>query len=135
MDISLGIVNTFQVNTSVVFWKSEVCVGEEVAFQISLSAASDAMISALPIHSISIAFSQGHTSILIHHNVSPHSEQVRLVPLGRVQGEDPVEVGVHLRWRPGDLVILTGTFISDVPGVFNVRVFLPFFHARVVLMA
>ncbi|KAH0829099.1 Gryzun, putative trafficking through golgi-domain-containing protein [Lanmaoa asiatica] len=107
-------------NTSVVFWKPDVRVGEEAAFQISLAAPSDAMISALPIHSISILFSEGYTPIVIHHDASTHSEPVRLVPLGQIRGEKPVEVRGHLRWRPGDQIVLTGTLVSDVPGVFSV---------------
>ena len=121
-----------------VFWKPDVRVGEEAAFQILLAAPPDAMISSLPIHSISILFSEGHTPIVIHHDASPHSEQVRLVRLGQIRGEDPIEVEVHLRWRPGDQIILTGTLASDVPGVFSVRVFPPlffFFYSRNVLMA
>lgn len=111
-------------NTSVVFWRSDIRVGEEAAFQISLAAPSDATISALPIHSISILFSEGHTPIIIHHDASTHSESVRLVRLGRTGGEKPVEVGAHLRWRPGDQIILTGALASDAPGVFSVRDFL-----------
>ncbi|KAG8221229.1 glutathione transferase omega-1 [Butyriboletus roseoflavus] len=107
-------------NTSVVFWRPDVRVGEEVAFQISLAAPSDVTLSTLPIHSISILFSEGYTPIIIHHDASTHSELVQLVPLGQIGGEKPVEVGVHLRWRPGDQIILTGTLSSDTPGVFSV---------------
>ncbi|KAF8549955.1 hypothetical protein OG21DRAFT_1420431 [Imleria badia] len=107
-------------NTSVVFWKPEVRVGEEAAFQITLAVPGDAMISELPIHSISIVFSEGYAPIIINHDASRHPELVRLVPLGQVRGEKPVEVKEHLRWRPGDQVILTGTLASDVPGVFSV---------------
>lgn len=110
------------VNTSVVFWKPELRVGEEAAFQILLAAPSDAMISELPIHSISILFSEGHSPIIIHHEASTYTEPVRLVSLGQIHGEKPVEVKVHLRWRPGDQVILTGTLTSDVPGLFSVRI-------------
>jgi hypothetical protein len=102
-------------------------VGEEAAFQILLAAPSDAMISELPIHSISIWFSEGYTPITIHHDASAHSEPVRLVSLGQVHEEKPAEVRVHLRWRPGDQVVLTGTLASDVPGLFSVRVFLSSF--------
>lgn len=102
-------------------------VGEEAAFQILLAAPSDAMISELPIHSISILFSEGYTPIIIHHDAATHSEPVRLVSLGQIRGEKSVEVRVHLRWRPGDQVILTGTLASDVPGLFSVRVFLSSF--------
>lgn len=117
------------VNTSVVFWKPDVRVAEEAAFQISLVAPPDAAISALPIYSISILFSEGYAPIIIHHDASTsiHSEAVQLVPLGQIQGENPVEVSVYLRWRPGDQIILTGTLASDVPGVFSVRAFLPFY--------
>lgn len=118
------------VNTSVVFWKSDVRVGEEAAFQISLAAPSDAAISALPIHSISISFSEGYTPVVIHHDVSTHSEAVRLVSLGQITGEQPVEVGAYLRWRPGDQIILTGTLTSDVPGVFSVCIFLFLFSSH-----
>ncbi|KAI9568859.1 Gryzun, putative trafficking through golgi-domain-containing protein [Boletus coccyginus] len=107
-------------NTSVVFWKPEVRVGEEVAFQIMLAAPRGAVISELPIDSISIVFSEGYTPIMIHHDASAQSEPVRLVSLGQVRGENPIEVAVHLRWRPGDQVILTGTLASDVTGVFSV---------------
>ena len=113
------------VNTSVVFWKPEVRVGEEAAFQITLAAPAGATISELPIHSVSISFSEGYMPIIIHHDEyeSAESEPVRLVPLGQVRGEKTVEVRVRLRWRPGDQVILTGTIALDMPGVFSVGVF------------
>ncbi|KAF8435107.1 Gryzun, putative trafficking through golgi-domain-containing protein [Boletus edulis BED1] len=107
-------------NTSVVFWKPEVRVGEGVAFQISLTAPSDAVIPDLPIHSISILFSEGCRPITIYHDASAQPDPVRLVPLGQVRGEKPIEVQVHLRWRAGDQVVLTGTLASDVPGIFSV---------------
>ena len=110
-----------------VFWKPEVRVGEEAAFQITLAAPSDAATSALPIHSISILFSDGYAPIFIHHDASSGSEHVRLVPLGHVQGENSIGVGADLRWRPGDQVILAGTLASDVPGIFSVRPLLFFF--------
>ncbi|KAG6382017.1 Gryzun, putative trafficking through golgi-domain-containing protein [Boletus reticuloceps] len=104
-------------NTSVVFWKPDVRVGEGVAFQISLAAPSDAVIPDLPIHSISILFSEGCRPITIHHDASAQPDPVRLVPLGQVRGEKPIEVQVHLRWRAGDQVVLAGTLASDVPGI------------------
>ncbi|KAF8119406.1 Gryzun, putative trafficking through golgi-domain-containing protein [Boletus edulis] len=107
-------------NTSVVFWKPEVRVGEGAAFQISLTAPSDAVIPDLPIHSISILFSEGCRPITIYHDASAQPDPVRLVPLGQVRGEKPIEVQVHLRWRAGDQVVLTGTLASDVPGIFSV---------------
>lgn len=113
-------INPCIVNTSVVFWKPEVQVGEEVAFQITLAAPSDAVISELPIHSISIIFSEGYPPIIVHHDTSAHSESVRFIPVGQIRGETEVEVRAHLRWRPGDQVILTGTLASDVPGLFKV---------------
>jgi len=126
----LVVLTSCVVNTSVVFWKPEVRVGEEAAFQIMLAAPRGAMISELPIDSISIVFSGGYTPIMIRHDASGQSEPVRLASLGQVRGEKPTEVAVHLRWRPGDQVILTGTLASDVTGVFSVRVPIQHFQLR-----
>ena len=96
-------------------------------FPVSVAAPADAMISKLQICLISIVFSEGYAPIVIHHDASIHPESVRLVLSGQVQGERPAEVKQHLRWRPGNQVILTGTLTSDIPDVFSVRVFLSIF--------
>ncbi|KAN0081393.1 Foie gras liver health family 1 domain containing protein [Tylopilus felleus] len=94
-------------NTSVVFWKPEVRVGEEMAFQVTLAVPENATISELPIHSFSISFSEGYMPIIIHHDHLQNSNQCGL---GQVRREKAVEV------------ILTGTIALDVPGVSNIVV-------------
>ena len=110
-----GIDILFAVNTSVVFWKPKVRVGEKTAFQITLAAPENATISELPIHSVSISFSEGYMPIIIHHDHLQNPNQCGWCRW--------IKCGARLRWRPGNQVILTGTIALDVPGVFGVRVF------------
>ncbi|KAF9228502.1 hypothetical protein BS17DRAFT_773840 [Gyrodon lividus] len=113
-------------NTSVVFWKPEVRVGDDAAFQISLIAPSNATISALPVDSITITFSDNYAPIIVRHESAESSELVRLVRLPQIQpaaseGEDiDIEVEAYLRWKPDDKVILIGTIAFDAPGSLSV---------------
>ncbi|KAF9243228.1 Foie gras liver health family 1-domain-containing protein [Melanogaster broomeanus] len=109
-------------NTSVVFWKHEVRVGDDSAFQISLIAPST--ISTLPVDSVTIIFSEDYAPIIVHHKPSESSEPVRLVRLGQIQppgSEDgALEFEAHLRWKPDDKLILVGTVSTDTPGLLSV---------------
>ncbi|KAH7883282.1 Gryzun, putative trafficking through golgi-domain-containing protein [Phlebopus sp. FC_14] len=113
-------------NTSVVFWRPEVRVGEPAAFQISLVAPSKTVISELPISSITIVFPDEYAPVVIRHNASgpATSEAVRMVRVGHIQSTVSTghasEVEANLRWKPDDRIIVTGTISSDGPGLLSV---------------
>ncbi|KAH7910026.1 Gryzun, putative trafficking through golgi-domain-containing protein [Hygrophoropsis aurantiaca] len=106
---------------SIVFWKSEVRVGEDAVFQLSLIAPTNTVISSLPIDSITIHFPDEYGPVIIRHKASSTHECVRLVQVGQVKHEDEeVEVEADLRWMPGDRLIVTGTVSSDIPRVLKI---------------
>ncbi|KAF8841726.1 hypothetical protein BDN67DRAFT_927820 [Paxillus ammoniavirescens] len=111
-------------NTSVVFWQPEARVGDDAPFQIFLNAPSNEAISALPVDSVTITFSTHYAHIIVRHNPAESLEPVRLVRLGQIQptaSEDKaIEVSAHLRWKPDDKVVLSGTVASNTPGLLSV---------------
>ncbi|KAG6332551.1 hypothetical protein ID866_6536 [Astraeus odoratus] len=104
-------------NTSLIFWRPEARVGEDVTFQFSLFAPSNSDISGLPVDSITIVFSDDYLPIVLRHSSSEPSEPVRLVRAGQVQtvsaADGPLEVATNLRWRRGDAVVVSGTITSS----------------------
>ncbi|KIJ65975.1 hypothetical protein HYDPIDRAFT_110092 [Hydnomerulius pinastri MD-312] len=112
--------------TSVVFWKPEVRVGEDAAFQLSLIAPSSAVISALPVDSVMIVFSGDYAPVVVRHRPPENtaSEPVRLVRLGQIQpvasADEAAEAEANLRWKPDDKIIMSGTISSDTPGLLSV---------------
>ncbi|KAI6029321.1 Gryzun, putative trafficking through golgi-domain-containing protein [Pisolithus microcarpus] len=111
-------------DTLVIFWKSEVYVGEEAAFQFTLIAPTNNDISKLPVESITITFSSDYKPITLRHCTSESSGPIRMVPVGMVQPADaagqPLEVAANLRWQASDRVIVSGTVLSDTPVTLSV---------------
>ncbi|EGN92744.1 hypothetical protein SERLA73DRAFT_98785 [Serpula lacrymans var. lacrymans S7.3] len=108
-------------DTISVFWKQQVRVAEAAAFQLSLSAPLNTVISSLPIDSISVFFSEGFAPLTIRHSApsEPKSSDrvpMQLVKVGHVEsGGETRELQADLRWRPGDILVLAGTISSEVP--------------------
>lgn len=115
-------------DTMLLFWTPEVRVGEEAGFQLSLATPTDMDLSALPIDSVTITFSGGYYPVVLQH--SPHTDgqvadrAVRLVNIGNVvpedEGDEPEEIYIDLRWRPGERLVVSGNISSEAPGPLTV---------------
>ncbi|KAI3619017.1 glutathione transferase omega-1 [Moniliophthora roreri] len=107
--------------TNLVFWKAEVQVGEQAAFQLSLTAPKGTPISSLPFASLEIYLANDKPPITITHVDGGHSSPIQKVELGHINSEsNGVSVESTLRWNPGDTLILTGTISSGVPTTLSV---------------
>ncbi|KAL0955838.1 hypothetical protein HGRIS_002040 [Hohenbuehelia grisea] len=116
---------------TVVFWAPEVKVGEPAAFQLSLTAPNETVISSLPLTSLSIHFSGDSGSVLVDHasdaSQSP-SAIVQRVDIGHVQslgiGSSEslplTKYTANLRWQPGATMIFSGTISSAVTATLNI---------------
>jgi hypothetical protein len=112
------------VDSAVVFWSPEVQVGEQSAFQISLTAPPDVTISSLPFTELTVFLGGGVKPVLIKHVPSDHVGRVRKVGIGHIDPQDEdnrPEAEACLRWEPGDVVVFAGTILSPVPCSFKVR--------------
>ena len=87
-----------------------------MAFQLSLTAPSDVVISALPFSSLAIHFSHKEQPIIVHHNASATSAaKFQRVDLGDLPLEIAGEHEGYLRWEKGATIMFVGTVSSDVP--------------------
>ena len=87
-----------------------------MAFQLSLTAPSDVVISALPFSSLAVYFSHKEQPIIVHHNASAKSaSKFQRVDLGDVPLEIAAEREGCLRWEKGATILFVGTVSSDVP--------------------
>jgi hypothetical protein len=116
-----------------VFWTPEVQVGEEAGFQLSLATPTNMDLSALPIDSVTITFSNGYYPVVLQHS-PPTDDQVadtavRLVKVGKLvpedEDEESEEISAGLRWKPGERLVVSGSISSEAPGLLTVGVFLP----------
>ncbi|THH08405.1 hypothetical protein EW145_g2735, partial [Phellinidium pouzarii] len=109
-------------NASVVFWTHEIKLGEQVAFQISISLPADVVLSELPISELRIYCSDGSTPIIVKH-VASESEKghtVCRVDVGHISlsaaGAGSRQADANLQWRqPDATLVLAGTVSSDIP--------------------
>lgn len=121
-----------EVDTMLVFWTPEVRVGEGAGFQLSLATPTNMDLSALPIDSVTITFSDGYYPVVLQHS-PPTGDQVadtavRLVKIGKLlpedEDEEPEEICADLRWRPGERLVVSGSISSEAPGLLTVGVVL-----------
>lgn len=117
-------------DTRLVFWTPEVRVSEEAAFQLSLAAPTNIDLSAFPVASVIITFSDGYYPVVLRHSPSVDDEavdkDVRLVKIGKVlededEDEVPEEIEADLRWRPGEKRVVSGSISSTAPRPLTVR--------------
>ncbi|KAJ7503038.1 Foie gras liver health family 1-domain-containing protein [Mycena galericulata] len=102
--------------SSVVFWASEVKVGAPAAFQLCLTAPTNATISSLPFVSLDIQFSGNLPAVVLRHVSGPAPPSVQRVDLGHISPSGAAEPPVaNLRWLPGASVVFTGTLSSNIP--------------------
>jgi trafficking protein particle complex subunit 11 len=114
--------NSTTVDTSVVFWTSEVVVEERVTFQFSVTAPSDIAISALPFSSLAIYFAHKEEPVIVYHNAGvPASAKVQRVDLGDLPLNVAMECQGYLRWDKSAMIVFAGTVSSDVPITLAVR--------------
>jgi trafficking protein particle complex subunit 11 len=105
-----------KVNTSITFWSNEAFVDERVAFQLSLTAPSDVVLSGLPFTSLAIYFSHKEEPVIVHHDPSATSAAIfQRVDLGDLPLEISVEREGCLKWEKGATIMFVGTVASDVP--------------------
>ena len=113
------------VDTTAIFWSPEVKVGERAVYQLSLAAPSDLYISSLPFSSLAIHFSDDIPPLIVRHADSDAAAPtVQRVQLGHHEissnAESPREAEANLRWRPGGIIVFTGTLQSRVPTLLSV---------------
>jgi len=110
-----------KVNTNIIFWSSEAFVDERVAFQLSLTAPNDVVISALPFSSLAIYFSHRKEPVTVNHNASTTSaSKFQRVDLDDLPLEIAAECEGCLRWEKGATILFVGTVSSDVPQTMTV---------------
>lgn len=119
-------------DTTLVFWTPEVRVNEEAGFQLSLATPTNMDLSALPIDTVTITFSDGYYPVVLRH-LPPTDSQVadrvvQLVKIGQVvpedadedEDEEPEEICADLRWGPGERLVVSGSISSEAPGMLTV---------------
>ncbi|TFK50937.1 hypothetical protein OE88DRAFT_1726063 [Heliocybe sulcata] len=115
--------------SDVIFWKSEATVGEEVAFQVSLTAPSDISLASVPFTSIAVFLSDENAAVIVQHvdTDGGESERVSRIDLGAVPLPDETgssnstkEVSGSLRWGAGDTLVLSGLIKASAPSVVKV---------------
>jgi hypothetical protein len=87
-----------------------------VAFQLSLTAPSDVVLSALPFSSLAIYFSHKEEPVIVYHVSSATSAaNFQRVDLGDLPLEISAEREGYLKWEKGATILFVGTVSSDVP--------------------
>ncbi|TFK74712.1 hypothetical protein BDN72DRAFT_812681 [Pluteus cervinus] len=107
------------------FWSSEVKVNETAAFQLSLEAPKHTVISSLPIDSIAFYYSDDELPLVVRHAGSEtDAPSVRRFDLGHValgSQREPKQIGeTSLRWKPGSVVVFSGTISSPTPTLLKI---------------
>lgn len=87
-----------------------------MAFQLSLTAPSDLVISGLPFSSLAIYFSHREEPVVVYHikDATP-AAKIQRVDLGDLSPEIAAESEGYLRWEKGATILFAGTVSSDVP--------------------
>ena len=109
-------------DTSVIFWESEVDVGCQAPFQIQLSALPHVSLSSIPFTSLAVHFNADIPPITIRHVQEDSDAEipaVHRIDLGEtnISSTPPEarEIEAALRWRAGTTLVLTGTVSSELP--------------------
>jgi hypothetical protein len=107
------------VDSNVVFWSSEVKVGEPAAFQLTMTAPISISIALIPFSRLTLHLSNDST-IIVHHAPSDVQLLIQRVVIGHATGQEPLNVAANLRWQPEGTMIFTGSISSEVPIVLKV---------------
>ncbi|KZT72294.1 hypothetical protein DAEQUDRAFT_722961 [Daedalea quercina L-15889] len=113
-------------DTCAVFWRSEVLVGEPVAFQLSLSSKDTVSLRALTFSSLAIHMSGDMPPITIRNpSADPAADLplVQKVDLGHITpGDgDSRETEGSLRWGIGGTIVYCGTVSCEVPATIKIE--------------
>jgi hypothetical protein len=120
------------VQSSVVFWHSEISVSQPAPFQLHLTAPALVSLTVLPFVSLRIEFSSHPLPVIVRHRSSPEAKEpqpLQIVDLGSIPSQNqeaPHEVFADLRWRRGGTVICKGSLASDSPTTLSVSILPPF---------
>ncbi|KAJ7270064.1 Gryzun, putative trafficking through golgi-domain-containing protein [Mycena haematopus] len=108
--------------STAVFWTSEVKVGELAAFQLCLTAPTNATVSSLPFSSLDILLSGNLPPVTVRHSSEEsHAPFVQRVDLGHISTSGTTGSSVaNFRWQPGASIVFTGTLSSDTPASFKI---------------
>ncbi|KAI0079255.1 hypothetical protein K474DRAFT_1617849 [Panus rudis PR-1116 ss-1] len=121
-------------DTSAIFWKSEVSVGEAAGFQITLTAPPSVSLLSIPFTTLTIYLSDDLPPVTIHHaqlDADQELSTVQKVDVGNIlippadsDSEDGdkhlKELEAHLRWNPGSSLVLCGSMTSTIPTTLTV---------------
>ncbi|KAL0072574.1 hypothetical protein AAF712_000337 [Marasmius tenuissimus] len=108
-------------DTSLVFWKPEVRVGEPAGFQLSLSAPTDVSILSLSFSRLEIYVKEDSAPIIVNHvDAFEELPSVQRVDLGLIdESRSERTFEATLRWKPGGSLVFTGTTLSNVPATLS----------------
>ena len=116
------------VDSDVVFWAPDAKVGEQAAFQVTLTAPKAVTIAALPFARVAIYFAGGDAPVVVEH-ATPSTEEsadqggaVNVVKLGTLALDDEARepIKANLRWPLGSTAVFLGSIAAGVPTVLKV---------------
>lgn len=108
------------VDCKVVFWHAEVQVGEPAAFQLSITAPPDVLISELPFSTLTVTFSDDCAPLTLQH-VEDETTSA-FISVGAITKEART-ANANLRWQRGSSLVISGTMVSDLPTTLKVTFF------------
>uniref|UniRef100_A0A8H7Y8D4 Trafficking protein particle complex subunit 11 domain-containing protein n=1 Tax=Psilocybe cubensis TaxID=181762 RepID=A0A8H7Y8D4_PSICU len=106
-------------DSDVIFWSPEVKVGEQVAFQVTLTAPSTIGISSIPFSWVALHFGDDVSPVIVEHQSSEKKDDVQVVQIGQViisENERPT-VKADLRWSKAGSIIFTGSISSELSSI------------------
>ncbi|KJA28858.1 hypothetical protein HYPSUDRAFT_33253 [Hypholoma sublateritium FD-334 SS-4] len=116
-------------NSDVVFWAPDAKVGEQAAFQVTLTAPKAATVGALPFARVAIYFSGRDAPVVVEH-APPDAEgdagqsgAVNVVQLGALALDDSdvcAPIKADLRWPLGGAAVFLGSIAASAPTVLKV---------------
>jgi hypothetical protein len=105
----------FTVDSTVIFYQSEVVVGDIAAFQLRLALPSHISLSPLPPPTISIWFNDDEAPFVISHkdaDSNPNVGETQYLDLGEVTGEGKRDFEIELEWEAGSSLVLGGKMMA-----------------------
>lgn len=98
-------------------------MGEQAAFQLTLTAPSSVTIGSLPFSRVAIHFANRETPVIVEHEPldnGAHIGSVGFVKLGQID-ETELVCKTNLRWQLGSTLVFAGSISSQIPSVLKVR--------------
>lgn len=110
---------TVKVDTSVVFWRTEVSIDEAAPFQITAVAPNDISLSGFPVTAVRIQFEGDKWPPIVIEHVGEETEplRVQLINLGQIstlsESDGSKQIKADLRWPMGATKVFSGTLVSN----------------------